>query len=538
MVLKQVVTSHGVVRGMPGGDPTVIVFRGIPYAAPPVGRRRWTAPEPPQPWQGVRDAYTFGPACPHRRDESGSLAHEVARGDVVSDEDCLYLNVWTGAETEDDRLPVLFWIHGGANERGYGHEPQFDGEGLARRGVILVTFNWRTNIFGWLTHPELSAESPDGTSGNYALRDQIAALSWVRQNIAAFGGDPDKITVAGESAGGSSTQLLAMTPATAGMFRTAIMQSGGGFDLFTTKMVASQAAAERRTDLRRALGVDTIAEARALDADEVVRRVCRPEAVGSYLPLPVDDGVILPGTMADIALSGRFHDVTYVIGYTVDETGMYDVADTSRDAFVTEVRGEYGDRAESYLALCEFLDDPDELAAHLRHRAAEVLKTGALVWAELLERLGRRPAYVYRFARRLPGDDLGAYHSGELWYLFETLRRNWRPFTGADHELATLMADYWASIVRTGDPNGADRPAWLPYTSASPLSLDLDLETSMRALGEAPRETFRKHFVLRDGIEYATASQNSNGGVTRHARAILSGSEVQPLADHPGGRRL
>ena len=419
-------TRFGMVAGVAAGNPAVAVFRGIPYAAPPVGELRWCPPQPPLPWEGVRRASEFSGICPQNLDLTGSNSKEAPPPFEPMSEDCLYLNIWTPAEAPDERLPVLFWIHGGANVTGYGHMPQFDGEGLAGRGIILVTFNWRVNIFGWLVHRELSAESERGISGNYALLDQIAALTWVRENIAAFGGDADNITVAGESAGGSSTQLMCMTPLTRDLFRNAIMQSGGGFDLFSSAAMGTLEEEERRVDLERALGVSNIAEARKLDAMEIIRRISRLEAAGAYIPMPVADGYVMPGTMKEIALENRYHKVNYIIGYTEDEAGMYDMP-ADREWFLQEQRAEYGALADQYLRLCRFLEDDDAFRAHIKGRSAELLKTGALVWADLLESHGNQTPYVYCFTRQMPGDNAGAYHSAELWYQFETLNRNWRP---------------------------------------------------------------------------------------------------------------
>jgi para-nitrobenzyl esterase len=496
MAIHQAKTEFGVVEGLPGGNPDVTIFKGIPFAAPPVGALRWRPPKAPSSWDGIYKAYSFPNICPQQLRTPGGRHVETPLPFEAPNEDCLYLNIWTPAESSSDKLPVLFWIHGGANVAGHGHSAQFDGEGFAKRGIILVTFNWRVNIFGWLVHRELSAESDKHISGNYALFDQAAALKWVINNIEAFGGDSGKITVAGESAGASSTQLMSMTPLTKGFFRNAIMQSGGGFDLFSSKMVLTLDEAEKMVDLKRAIGVSTIEEARNLDAMEIINRIGRPEAAGAYLPLPVSDGYILPGTMAEIAHEGRYHKINYMIGYTADETGMYDMP-FDREAFIREQKNEYGVWADEYLKLCDFFNDDAEMKGHLKVRSAEILKTGALVWAELLEDQGNSPAYLYCFNRRLPGDDAGAYHSAELWYLFETLNRNWRPFTGDDYELSLLVADYWSNFIKTGNPNGQHRPQWSQWTKGSPLTMDLSFNPGMKDFGENPRISFRKKFVLR-----------------------------------------
>jgi para-nitrobenzyl esterase len=496
LALHTAKTEFGIIEGLPAGNPSITVFKGIPFAAPPVGKLRWKPPEVPKPWDSVLKAYKFSNLCPQQLNSEGKLKSETPPPFEELNEDCLYLNIWTPAETTDDKLPVLFWIHGGANVHGHGHSVQFDGEGFAKRGVILVTFNWRVNIFGWLVHKELSKEAKNNISGNYALLDQAAALVWVKNNINAFGGNPECITVAGESAGASSTQLMSMTPLTKGLFKSAIMQSGGSFDLFASKMVLTLEEAEKFVDINRAMGVSSIEEARQLDAMEIIRRINRAEAAGAYLPLPVSDGHVLPGTMAEIALENRYHKINYMIGYTADETGMYDMP-FDREGFIRDQREEYGGYAEEYLKCCDFLQDDNEMKAHLKVRSAELLKTGALVWAELLEEQGNKPAWVYCFSRRLPGDDAGAYHSSELWYLFQTLNRNWRPFIGADYELSGLMADYWSNFVKTGNPNGQNHPEWSPHTTASPLTMDLCFNPGMKNMGENSRVDFRKKFVLR-----------------------------------------
>lgn len=487
-------TKYGIVEGAPGGNFGITVFRGIPYAAPPVGALRWHAPMPPTPWEGVLPAKEFRGICPQSPDRNNINLTDTPYPFEPFTEDCLYLNVWTPAEKPGEKLPVLFWIHGGANVEGFGNMVQFDGEGFAQRGIILVTFNWRVNVFGWLVHPELSAENEQGICGNYAVLDQVAALDWVRENIEAFGGDPDNITIAGESAGASSTQQMCLTPLTKGKFRSAIMQSGGGYDVFSSSAVVTQAEAEQQTDLKRLLHVSTIAEARALSADEVLRRILRPEAAGAYSPMPVSDGYVFPGTPKEIALENRYHDVNYMIGYTEEETFMY-VFPFDRDAFCDEQRREYGSLADTYLSYCDFLSDDDAFRAYLRVRSAEMLKTSALTWAEVVESHGRPTPYVYCFTRHMPGDDAGAYHSADLWYMFGTLHRNWRPFTGQDYELSQKMMAYWSNFIKTGDPNGSGLPVWTRYKKACPLSMDLGFDMRMKDFGENARVHFRKDFL-------------------------------------------
>ena len=227
--MRETTVENGKIKGIPCGWPSITVFYGIPYAAPPVGDLRWKAPQPAVGWEGVRDCARASAKCWQLGVGKGSFfEHEFYPYEEEMDEDCLYLNVWTPAQSTEERLPVIFWIHGGGFMTGYGHSAHFDGEHFARQGVILVTINYRLNIFGWMVHPELDAESPEGVSGNYGLLDQIAALKWVSRNIRAFGGDPDNITIAGQSAGAACVQSLICSPLAKGLYAKAIMQSGGG----------------------------------------------------------------------------------------------------------------------------------------------------------------------------------------------------------------------------------------------------------------------------------------------------------------------
>ena len=288
--MRETVIETGRVQGIACGWPSITAFYGIPYAAPPVGELRWRPPRPAASWSGIRDCARPGPRCPQLGVGKGSFyEREFYPVEEPMDEDCLYLNVWTPAQGTAEKLPVIFWVHGGAFMTGYGHSAHFDGEPFARQGVILVTINYRLNIFGWMVHPELSAESERHASGNYGLLDQLFALEWVRRNIAAFGGDPDNITVAGQSAGAMCVQALLTTPLTRGMIGKAVMQSGGGITAAPDMRFPSLAEAEERADLSL-LGVSSIAEARALPWQELLTTAMSPVSSaippGRAFPLP------------------------------------------------------------------------------------------------------------------------------------------------------------------------------------------------------------------------------------------------------------
>ena len=421
--------ESGRIRGVETATEGVIVYKGVPYAAPPVGDLRWREPQPPEPWSGVRSADAFGPAAVQADQSVGSFYEREFfwMGDPVRSEDCLYLNIWTPAAGEPEaKLPVAMWIHGGAYIQGYGHETEFDGEAFARRGVILVTVNYRLGIMGFLAHPLLSAESPRGVSGNYGILDQRAALAWLRRNIAQFGGDPDRITVFGQSAGAVSVQCLVATPSCEGVTPGAAIQSGPALRGLGRwqKLADAEASGAAFTEFA---GLGTLDRMRACPAERLCALAAQyaAESAVGFRPAPNADGCLLPAGFEETALAGRLPDIPYLVG---------------------SVAG-----------------DP------------EPMKASVPDFGRLLDSLGRRPAYLYTFARALPGDGAGAFHSAELWYLFGTLDRSWRPFTAADRELSDRMIGYWTNFVRTGDPNADGLPLWKPYTKNDPEVLTLDV---------------------------------------------------------------
>lgn len=410
-------TKQGQVEGYLSGG--TVIFKGIPYAAPPVGDLRFRRPQEHESWEGIRPCKEFGNSCPQADlTAPGFYAKEFYDEPLPAlNEDCLYLNIWTPESAgPDSKLPVMFWIHGGAFMHGTGSEKEFDGEGMARRGVILVTINYRVNAFGFFAHPELEQENDERVSGNYGILDQIAALKWVRENIAGFGGDPDNITVFGQSAGCMSVQTIISSPLAAGMLKRAILQSGGGLHgLHETP--GKEQAWEAGRKLMEHLGVGSVAELRQVSAEKL-RDGAYAVSGQSLAWTPHVDGWLLADTTDNLAVKGEIHDVPYMIGSMGDDIG-----------------------------------------------GKELLQKAGAAWCENQLELGRTPAYLYFFDRKLPGDDAGAFHSGELWYVFETLDRCWRPWEDWDRELAGQMAGYWTNFAKTGDPNGEGLPRWEPYTS-------------------------------------------------------------------------
>jgi len=441
------------------------VFRGVPYAAPPVGVLRWRPPAPHIPREGIVKATRFGPACPQpptnaqwRRDIVEGFG---ASGDVIPalthiGEDCLVLNVWTPTLAADELAPVLVWIHGGGNTDGYAHEPNYLGHNLARRGVVVVSVQYRLGALGFLAHPALSAESKRGVSGSYGILDQIAALRWARRNIDAFGGDPDRITVFGESAGASDIGTLIASPLARGLFRRAVIQSGG-YQLNYAKLLPDEEAVGLR--LQRALGNESSEALHALRATPWQQVVdASQQALPEHDWDAIVDGWLLPKPAASIFQAGEQGAVDLLIGWTANERWMYlpdPVTQDDLDAMLaTYVRAE--DRSE-VLSLLEGQKERREQLAWLV--AAAEVHCPSLAMARAVRRRSD-DVFVYRFTRVRPGGDrLLAYHTAEITYVFDTADV-WLPGDAVDRRLTDQILSYWVQFARSGDPNGEGSPAW------------------------------------------------------------------------------
>ena len=423
-----VTVREGQLEGCLSDDLNYVVFKGVPYAEPPVGELRWKRPQPKTPWEGVRSAQAFSPKAPQADlTREGFYAKEFYDEETIArDEDCLYLNIWAPAQMPKEKMPVFFWIHGGAFLHGCGAEKEFDGEQFVKNGVIFVSINYRVGALGFMAHPDLEKENEEGISGNYGIYDQVAALNWVYDNIAAFGGDPEQITIAGQSAGCMSVQVLISSALTKGKIKRAILQSGGGINALS-RDTSIDSRYEVTQLLMDALGAKTIEEMRAVSAEKIAEVQYTINTGGGLGWIPVTDGVLLTGGTDDLALRGEIHDIDYMIGSTGNDIGF-------------EVR---------------------------------LLEKSAVNFAKNQLKLGRKPSYIYYFDRKLPGDDAGAFHSCELWYVFHTLSRAWRPWEECDWELEAVVSSYWANFAKTGDPNGAGLPEWHPYTESAPVQMVL-----------------------------------------------------------------
>ncbi len=448
----------GRIQGVRAENPGVFVYRGIPYAAPPIGELRWQEPHQVVPWDSIRQCDKFGHPGYQAVHYPGFYASEWGYGDEAPySEDCLYLNVWTKAPGETEKkLPVALWIHGGGYREGWGSEPEFDGQEWASKDVVLVTINYRLGIFGFMTHPELSAESSNKVSGNYGILDQIQSLKWVKENIAQFGGDPDNVTIFGQSAGAGSVRTLAESPLARGLFHKAVIMSGGGINVpardgeeakpatpvnrfFTYNPTLQEAEADTKkvmdwaglTDLKKMREASTEV---LYTLPQIYNMVTKSDLF--IMQRPIIDGYVSLKSFDEATRDGSIANVPYMIGYTLNDMGAMGPG------------------------IAEF---------------CKVRQThGAKAWA-------------YEFARPLPDDGehpeitdrlKGAFHSSDLWFVFKSLKHCWRPWTQGDWDLAEKMLTAWTNFAKYGDPNGAEEGEWTPCTAESPQFMLFQLDAN------------------------------------------------------------
>ena len=479
----------------PAGD--VLVFRGIPYAAPPVGDLRWRPPQPPAPWEGVRGAHQSGAPCWQRISPDTSI---YSRGEIERSEDCLYLDLWTAADaaTEGPR-PVMVWFHGGSHEVGHGSSLMFDGAALTRKGVVLVSINYRLGSFGFLAHAGLSAESEHGSSGNYGLLDKIAALEWVQANADAFGGDPDRVLIFGQSAGSMSVCSLIASPLAAGLFHRAVGQSAGCF----TPLETLEQAEERGELLAAELGVGkdpgeaAVAELRAASAEDVL--AAAGSSGWSAGSKTIVDGWYLPDQPAAIYARGEHNRVPMMVGFMGDESSALFGPGSAleRAELEQQLEENYGEAAEGLLAAYAAEAEQAPGAVPTLITSDTIFGWGSRTWVRHAAAAGG-DAYLYFMSHAPPvfrlylpdRPDLGgeggprrfgAYHSGDLAYVFgntDLVGINWEDW---DHEIADLLSSYWTNFARTGDPNGEGLPEWPRYDADSDLALVVGDEVGVQA---------------------------------------------------------
>ncbi len=499
--IRRAFLEAGAIEGMDKGG--VTAFLGIPFAAPPLGELRWSPPQGASSWSGTRTADHFSPSC-MQRDQTGGFGpwtpEYIIPGPVS--EDCLYLNVWTPAESAAARLPVLFWIHGGGYNSGSGSVAIYDGEPLARQGIIVITVNYRVGVLGFLAHPELTAESEHHSSGNYGLLDLLAALHWTRENIAELGGDPERVTIAGQSAGAGAVQHLLASPLARGLFQQCIIESGPGAALYGLSNL--QKAEENGIAYMKSKGAQSIAELRGLPAvgADLESSSAGSESGTNTPPIrfgPDLDGWFLPkqwpGSGAPEVDQGR--PIPILAGFTTDEgSSSPNYGKTTLDECEKEARRRYGDLADEFLELYPVIDDT--MAGEIAKEAArDRTRVGTYDWARRRVADGRGPTFIYIWGHAEPGhnaEHYGAFHSSEVPYVFDNLGKADRPYTEEDQRTAKIMSWYWANFVKTGDPNGKGLPEWPATDLQKPEIMELGTTFKSKPVTDPTRlEFFEKY---------------------------------------------
>ncbi|MBN1159242.1 MAG: carboxylesterase family protein [Bacteroidales bacterium] len=448
-------TQYGLVKGLVNEPGTVTAFKGIPYAAPPVGSLRWREPQPPMPWEGVRDASGFCESCMQLPPMNfGPYTDEFVKLDSLS-EDCLFLNIWTPAKNASDQLAVLVYIHGGGFSGGSGSIVIYDGEELAKKGIIVITINYRVGPLGFLSHPELTTESPNHASGNYGILDQIAALKWIQENIAAFGGDPNRVTIAGQSAGAMSVNALIASPLAKGLFQRAIAQSGSSCytGTFSGASPELSEAEMQGVEFAKMRGASSLAELRAMSAEQITG-----PPVTSFPPAgpkfgTVIDGYVLTDNCLKTFEKGEQNDVPFMTGFNSGETSL---------------TGEFsGETARTFFSLYPLGPEGDTAFAKME-AAREQMRLNAFLWMEQRAETATTKGYIYYFDQAIPWPEhpeFGAFHTSEVLYVFRNFKTLDRPWTATDTAVSEMMSSYWVNFANSGDPNNEGLPEWKAFSS-------------------------------------------------------------------------
>jgi len=477
-MLRQVKTENGWVKGIPAADPRITAFKGIPFAKPPVGDLRWKAPQPAENWEGVKECYTFGPIAMQKMpglDKDNLYSREWnVDTELEMSEDCLQLNVWTPAKAADEKLPVMVWFYGGGLQEGHPSEMEFEGERIARRGVILVSVNYRVNIFGFFAHPEITATAEDKAYTNFGSYDQRFGLMWVKRNIAAFGGDPDNITIFGQSAGGRSVLFQLVSPLNdTNHIKRAISMSGGG--IAVGNQYGYKTLAQTEADgvkFFEFLGVKNLEEAKKIDAVTLKEKMLEFADQTKIRWGFNIDGVFVPDDPIKLLMENKRLQVPLMAGHTTGDMGdRYSARIKEKEAIKADIINIIGEKDAADVLNAANYDSAslDELKDNLKVNGQ---RFGVKMLHMRAAEAGQ-PSYFYCFGPEIPGwDNPGAFHSCDLWFVFETLAKCWRPFVGKHYDLARQMCNYWTNFAKTGNPNGPDAdgtemPTWEPFSKGN-----------------------------------------------------------------------
>ena len=495
LAAERVPVTGGVIEGMRIADSNVRLFRGVPFAAAPVGERRWQAPQPVEPWDGVRQAITWGTRCM----QGDMFGGPIVTRDASMGEDCLYLNVWAPADSAVRDLPVLVVFHGGGFAAGSASEPRTDGEWFARQGIVVVAPNYRLGLFGFLAHPELTAESEGRGSGNYGMLDQVVALQWVQDNIETFGGDPGNVTINGESAGSASVSALMISPLSRHMVHKGIGQSGA---FFTSppdaRMMKSLEEKEQAgVTFAQSVSAASLAELRAMPADQLLAEVMQQDGGWGYEPGV--DGYFLPRHVEDMYAAGEQPAIPLMAGWTSAELGMAVALNPEKPtaaSFTARLQEELGHRAAEALEVYPAGDDVEAIQSAVALMSDLFIAYSTWKWVETHGETKDAPVYRYRFDRTLSGDpasEFGAIHAVDIEYAFNTLDSKSTDWHDEDRRVAELMATTFANFVRSGNPNGPGVPEW-PAFGGSGKVMYFD------SLSESRPEEFRARYEFLDSV--------------------------------------
>jgi para-nitrobenzyl esterase len=472
--LMNVETANGMVSGVYADG--ISSYKGIPFAAPPIGKLRWKAPQPAPKWKGVRTCEKFSASPMQSKPVPFRMWTEefIAPPEPLS-EDCLYLNVWTGAKSAGEKRPVLVWIYGGGFVSGSAACAIYDGEAMAQRGVVFVSINYRVGVFGFMAHPALSLESAQKTSGNYGILDQIAALKWVKKNIAAFGGDPSYVTIAGQSAGSFSVNALVASPLAKGLFHKAIAQSGS-FVSNSPKRKLESAELAGQTVMKNA-GAKTLAELRQKPAAEI-QQVAGQLPYGSFSPVYED--YVLPADPLTYFKERKHNDVPLLIGWVTGDGSLRRPAETTAAVFKQEIQDQFGEKSSELLKSFPATNDDEAKASHLKLEMCMFAAFPSHQWALS----NRSQTYMYQF-NFVPTDkpgfpNYGAFHTSEVPFALHTLSKWNRPWQARDLKMEETVSAYWINFIKTGNPNGVGLPQWQSYDARNAAIMDLSEVVALR----------------------------------------------------------
>lgn len=485
-------TDKGSIEGYYNADETIRIFKGIPYAAPPIGDLRWRAPQASEPWEGIRKATDFGPSPIQNKPEPFYCWTEefIAKPEPLS-EDCLYLNVWTSTKPKADKQPVFVWIYGGGLSSGSSNCDIYDGEAMARQGLVFVSINYRVGAIGFMAHPELSAASPSNTSGNYGFLDQIAALKWVKNNISAFGGDPNNVTIAGQSAGAFSVNTLIASPLAEQLFHKAILQSGG---LLSNRLQQNLEEAEQTGQrLMELAEVNSIEELRKIPA-KTLQEMSNDPIVGRF-GVTLDD-YVLPKNLMSHFKERRHQQVPVMAGWVTGDGSFLGQSNMTVAEYEAEAETLYGEKASDFLKI--FPASTDEEVQQMK--AKIVLINFAGMTPHLLSGFNSQPTFVYEFGHVPPDKpdfpNYGAFHTSEVPFALHTLHTWQRPWRPVDKAVEKMMSAYWVNFAKTGNPNGEGLPEWKAYEKATGHILTIEENTSS------------KEAYMKTAFDFLEANQN------------------------------